>query len=152
MFFNRACCLLSLHLLLAAHPAAAAALEGRVVTVSDGHSLVVLVDNRRIPVRVAGIDAPTGTERHAIAARQSLIAVCGGEPARVEVREQRRDGAVVARVLCNGADAAAEQVGRGMAKVGVDADAHLRALQAEARATKRGVWSTREAQVQRVDR
>jgi micrococcal nuclease len=151
MLLNRAHLLLLL-LLLAAHPATAAALEGRVVTVSDGHSLVVLIDNRRIPVRIAGINAPSGTERHAIAARQSLIAVCGGEPARVEVREQRRDGTVVAHVSCNGADAAAEQVRRGMASVGADADVHLGALQAEARATKRGVWSTREAQMQRVDR
>jgi micrococcal nuclease len=151
MLFKRAY-VFSLHLLLAAHPAAAATLEGRVVTVSDGHSLVVLVDNRRMPVRIAGIDAPTGTERHAIAARQSLIAVCGGEPARMEVREQRRGGAVVARVSCNGVDAAAEQVRHGMARVSIDADAHLGALEAEARATKRGVWSTREAQVQRVDR
>jgi endonuclease YncB( thermonuclease family) len=70
----------------------------------------------------------------------------------VDVRKQRRDGAVVAHVSCNGADAAAEQVRRGMASVSVDADAHLGALQAEARATKRGVWSAREAQVQRVDR
>ena len=129
---------------LAVHPVAAATLEARVIAVNDGQSLVALVDNRRTPVRIAGIEAPTGAERHAIAARQSLIAVCGGEPARIDVREERADGTIVGRVACNSVDAAAAQLRRGMARIGADADAPLSALEAEARAAKRGVWSTRE--------
>lgn len=134
-------------LLSAAVPAAAASLyQGRVIAVTDGQSIVALLDNRRAAVRIAGIEAPTGAQRLAIGARQSLVAVCGGEPARIAVEDTRADGTLVARVSCNGIDAGAEQVRRGMATVAsrdtVDY-ASLSALEADARAARRGLWSTR---------
>jgi len=131
-------------LLLAVTPLPAASVDGRVVAVSDGQTIVALVDNRRVAVRIAGISAPTGAERHAIASRQSLIALCGGEPARIDTQGARPQDGEPARVACNGVDAASEQVRSGMATVDPRSgarDATLLRLEAGARAARRGVWS-----------
>lgn len=136
------CAYMPLLLLIAAAPAAAGALyHGRAVAVTDGRTLTVLIDKRRTTVRIDGIRTPTRGERHAIGARQSLIAVCGSEPAVIEVRGAEADGTLVGRVSCNGVDAAAEQLRRGMATMTPGGDAALAAPEAEARAARRGVWS-----------
>lgn len=140
--------------LAAALPLTAFGYDGRVVEVSSGHALVVLTDQHRLAVRLAGIESPTGRERYAIAARQSLIALCGGEAVRVELQAGSAAGTGTggtgtktrrATVACNGRDAAAEQLRRGMAVL-VAGEAHPPALeqaQAEAQAAKRGVWAPR---------
>lgn len=133
---------LPLLLLAAALPAAAGAVyHGRAVAVADGRTLTVLIDKRRTTVRLDGIQTPVRGERHAIGARQSLIAICGSEPVAIEARRTEADGTLVGRVSCNGVDAAAEQVRRGLATMTPDGDAMLAAREAEARAARRGVWS-----------
>lgn len=139
-------------LLSVAAPAAAAGYEARVVAVNSGHSLVVLVDKRRIAVRLSGIEAPTGSHRYAIGARQSLIALCGGDPVQVEPQAGTADGERPARVLCEGVDAAAEQLRRGMA-VCVPENACEPAYakaQASAQMAKRGVWAPKTAPIGEV--
>jgi endonuclease YncB( thermonuclease family) len=125
-------------------PGVGAAYEARVVEVNSGHQLVVVAEQRRVTVRLDGIEAPTGRARYAIASRQSLIAVCGGEAAQVERTGGReRHGEQRASVVCNGRIAAVEQVRRGMAMLEGSA-VHPPALleaEAEARAAKRGVWA-----------
>jgi endonuclease YncB( thermonuclease family) len=131
-----------------ADAAAVERLRGRVVAVIDGHTLTVLLGARRAQVHLAYVEAPVSVERHAIRSRQSLIAVCGGEPVELEVHRKQADGSFVASASCNGNDAAAEQVQRGMAaldtRYGV-ADAHLLALQREAQSARRGLWANARA-------
>ena len=127
--------------------AAAAApepLQGRVVAVTDGHTLTVLLGARRAQVHLAYVKAPVSAQRHAIRSRQSLIAACGGEPVELQVHRKQPDGSLVASASCNGKDAGAEQVQRGMAALDLAygaADARLLALEREARAARRGLWA-----------
>jgi endonuclease YncB( thermonuclease family) len=127
------------------HAAAAATpVSGRVVHVIDGNGLVVLVGERRVTVRLADIEAPKQREPYAIASRQSLSAICGGELARLEVSAKDRSGGMLAQVTCAGTNANSEQVRRGMAWVtgrAADSASPLRTLQSEARDARRGLWS-----------
>ena len=127
---------------------AAERLHGRVVAVTDGHTLTVLLGSRRVQVQLAHVDSPVGTQRHAIGSRQSLIALCGGEPVELRVHHERADGSMVASAGCNGKDAGAEQLRRGMAIIDAKsgaADARLSMLEHEARAARRGVWADARA-------
>lgn len=134
-------CLLLCLLAAAAPSGSGAVYHGRAVAVIDGRTLTVLIDKRRTNVRIDGIRTPVRGERHAIGARQSLIAICGSEPVMIEARGTEADGTLLGRVSCNGVDAAAEQLKRGMATTTPGADAALAAHEAGARAARRGVWS-----------
>ena len=116
----------------------------RVVHVVDGDTLDLLIAEKRTRVRLADIDAPESGQPYGHRARQSLIQVCGGELAQIERRGKDRNRQIIARVTCNGTDAGEEQVRRGMAWVverHAAPDSSLNALQAEARAARRGLWS-----------
>lgn len=117
---------------------------GRVVHVIDGGGLIVLVGDKRVNVRLEHISAPERGQPYAHQSRQSLIAICGGELAKLNVSGKDRNSRMLARVHCNRVDAGAEQVRRGMAWV-IDgdarADAVLHAIQDESRAARRGLWS-----------
>lgn len=138
-------------LLCVVHAAPAATIvSGRVVHVIDGNGLVVLVGERRITVRLAGIDAPRQREPYAIASRQSLSAICGGELATVEISGKDRSGGTLAHVICAGTNASVEQVRRGMARIAdgnADPASSLHAVQSEAREARRGLWAKSERAV-----
>ena len=68
-----------------------------------------------------------------------------GKISAVDQTAKTRDGRTTARVTCNGTDAGAEQVRRGMAWA-IEGNDTLDSLQSEARAARRGLW----AQVQPV--
>ena len=116
---------------------------GRVMHVIDGDTLEVLLDHRRVRLGLAGIYAPRAGGPDGLRARQSLVAVCGGELAEVSRVVREKDGRIRAKVVCNGTDAAAEQVRLGMASVfETDPSARsLLALQQQAQTARRGLWS-----------
>jgi endonuclease YncB( thermonuclease family) len=145
--YASACGLIILVLCVAHATAAATIVSGRVVHVIDGNALVVLVGERRLTVRLADIEAPKQREPYAIASRQSLSAICGGELASLEVSGKERGGGMLAQVTCAGTHANSEQVRRGMAWV-VDripnSASRLYTVQSEAREARRGLWSRTE--------
>lgn len=124
-------------------PAAIAATDEsrRVAHVPDGGSLDLLVETNRMRVRLAGIDPPAEGQAYSLRARQSLIAICGGELATLKSAGKDRKGVPLAYVTCNGRDANAEQVRLGLAKVNATATASLRTVEAEAKAARRGIWA-----------
>ena len=119
---------------------------GRVAHVIDGHSVEVLIGGKRVRVRLAGINAPRQGQPFGLRSRQSLVQLCSGETATVE-ENAKADGAFVGRLTCNGTDAAAEQLRRGMARLSAEPEpgAQLRAIEEEARAARRGLWSIQPA-------
>jgi len=125
----------------ASRGAGEAARVGRIAHVVDGDTVEILLNDRRVRVRLAGIEAPTRGKFDALRSRQSLVQLCGGEIATLEPKGRARGGVMPARVTCAGTDAAAEQVRRGMASVSADGSAELHAAEKEARAARRGVWS-----------
>ncbi len=126
---------------LAAEPACAD-FTGKVVTVADGDTVTVLADRREVRVRLAGIDAPERGQPHARAARQSLASLVAGRTVTVHGRGQDVYGRLLGELRVDVLDVNAEQVRRGYAWVfrRYSHDPHLLALEAEAKAARRGLW------------
>lgn len=95
-------------------------------------------------IRLTEIDAPERAQPFGTRSRQSLHALCHGKAASIEERGKDRYGRVIGRVRCDGTDANAEQVRRGMAWV-YDRyalpDLPLYALQKQAREVITGLWA-----------
>ena len=90
-------------------------MTGRVVGISDGDTLTVLVERRQVKVRLADIDAPELKQAFGTRSRQSLAALCFNREVRLETAGTDRNGRTIATVHCAGTDANAEQVRQGMA-------------------------------------
>jgi len=114
----------------------------KVVAIHDGDTLTVLRDQEQIKVRLVEIDAPETGQAFGNRSKQSLSALCFNKQARLEDKGKDRYGRTLARVYCDGIDANAEQVRRGMAWVydRYVTDSSLYALQGEAKEARRGLW------------
>lgn len=113
----------------------------KVVGVSAGDMLTLLVDEKPLKVRLANIDAPEKGQPFGRRSRQSLSQLCLGKDA--SFKEQDVDhGLVVAVVNCGNEDASSAQVERGMAWVYTryNQDLTLPGLEAMARRDRRGLW------------
>lgn len=136
---------LGLALLLVAGvvPAAAETLLGRVVSVQDGDTLTVRVAGQRVKVRLAGIDAPERNQPFGEQSRQSLSRMALNRTASVAVRKIDDYGRTIGVVTVAGLNVEAEQVRRGLAWVyrQYRHDPQLLALEAEAKAARRGLWA-----------
>ncbi|QQS55105.1 MAG: thermonuclease family protein [Candidatus Competibacteraceae bacterium] len=122
----------------------AAEFGGRVVGVSDGDTLTVRTDdNRRVRVRLAGIDAPEHDQPYGSAATRSLAGLALNRVVRVRVVAEDDYGRTVGAVRSGGRDLDAEQVRRGMAWVyrRYARSRRLYALEAEAKQARRGLWA-----------
>jgi endonuclease YncB( thermonuclease family) len=117
----------------------------RVAHVADGATLEVLLDAKtRKRVRLGGIEIPREGQAYYLRARQSLIAICGGEVATLEHEGSDRQGVMLAQVRCNGKSANAEQVRLGLARVterNGESTPELKAAENEAKAARRGLWA-----------
>ena len=122
----------------------AATLEGKVIAIHDGDTLTVLVDKKQIKVRLADIDAPELKQAFGTRSRQSLAEICFKQPATIETTGRDRYGRTIGQVVCNGVDANAAQIHRGMAWVFeryAKPASPLWQLQDKARRTKAGLWA-----------
>lgn len=128
--------------LLFAH-CAYAETSGKVIGIADGDTLTVLAERQQIKVRLAEIDAPEKGQAFGNRSKQSLSVLCHGKQARLDDKGKDRYGRTLARVYCDGTDANAEQVRRGMAWVydRYVTDRSLYVLQDEAKAARRGLWA-----------
>lgn len=115
-----------------------------VIGISDGDTLTVLRDDQQqVKIRLAEIDAPEKKQAFGAKSKESLSAICFGKKAEIIPKTRDRYGRTVARVRCDGTDANAEQVRRGMAWVydRYVTDRSLYALQDEAHTARRGLWA-----------
>lgn len=130
--------------LLLAGSVRADTLTGRVVGIADGDSLTLLVDgHRQVKVRLAGIDAPEHDQPFGQRSRQSLSELAFGKTATVAVSKIDDYGRGIGTVMVGGVNVEAEQVRRGLAWVyrHYSDDTRLLALEAEAKAARRGLWA-----------
>lgn len=139
----------------AAAPAAGAvapavvALEGHVVRVLDGDSLLVRIDGRGVRgVRIAGIDAPEKGQPWADVSRRALLEQLDDRDVRIDVIKTDRFDRLVGRVFVARHDAGLAQLRAGLAWHFARYDADLRPAvrrryaQAERQARLRalGLW------------
>ena len=118
-----------------------------VVGISDGDTLSARCGptgaGQLLQVRIHAIDAPEHDQPFSTQSRSSLEALCLDRRARIQPMQIDDYGRTVAQVECRGEDAAARQVRSGMAWVYTryaGARPDLPALEARARAARRGLW------------
>ncbi|MDQ3582137.1 MAG: thermonuclease family protein [Pseudomonadota bacterium] len=116
--------------------------EGKVVGVSDGDTLTVLISGRQTKVRLVEIDAPEKRQPFGERSKQSLSDLVYGKRVKVSQQDRDRYGRVVGRVYTESLDVNAEQIKRGVAWIYriYNRDRSLLALEYEARGAKRGPW------------
>lgn len=130
---------------LAASPSRAD-FTGRVVSVADGDTLTVRDGARDVHVRLWGIDAPERSQPWSKRSREALVALASHREVQVLERGKDDYGRTLARVRVDGADVAEAQLRDGWAWVFLryTNDATFVALEAEARAARRGLWASRD--------
>ncbi|MBR7747427.1 thermonuclease family protein [Undibacterium sp. BYS107W] len=118
----------------------------KVVGISDGDTMTLLVEGKPLKIRLANIDAPERKQAFGQKSKESLSDICWGTDATYEAQTVDRYGRTVAVVFCNDVEANTEQVRRGMAWVypKYNKDSMLPAIEADARDKKIGLWSDRE--------
>ena len=85
-------------LLLLSLAALAKELEGEVVSIADGDTFALLVDDVQYRVRLSGIDAPERGQPYGNAARNALSDLIFRKQVRVESRKTDRYGRIIGRV------------------------------------------------------
>ena len=122
-------------------------IRGQVIGIVEGDALTVIVDSQQVRIRLAEIDAPEKNQPFGTRSKQSLSDLCFWVEAELAIKGKDQYARKLARVVCNGVDANAEQVKRGMAWVfdKYAMDPALLKLQNEARAEKRGLWSDKHS-------
>ncbi|GGL95276.1 hypothetical protein GCM10009425_02850 [Pseudomonas asuensis] len=121
----------------------------RVVGVHDGDTLTCLTSQKKqLKVRLAEIDTPESKQPYGTRAQQALSGMVFGKDVRLEVQDTDRYGRKVARVYQDKTDVNAEQVKSGSAWVYRQylKDKSLLALEADAKAAKRGLWALPESE------
>lgn len=128
---------------LAAGSAASADFTGRVVGVADGDTLTVLDGSRQVRVRLWGIDAPERGQPWSRRSREALAARAMHRDALVATRGTDGYGRTLARVAVDGVDLGEAQLRDGLAWVyrRYSKDRAMIAIEDEARAARRGLWS-----------
>ena len=130
--------------LLAFSIAAAVDLTGRVVGVSDGDTITILVGKQTTKVRLYGIDCPEKSQDFGSRAKEFTSLEAFGKPVTVEVKDTDRYGRQVGIVtLPDGRNLNYELVRTGMAwwYRHYSDDDSLRILEQAARDAKLGLWS-----------
>jgi micrococcal nuclease len=118
---------------------------GEVVGVSDGDTLRVLNAGQQVKVRLHGVDCPEQHQDFGMRAKQLTSELAFGKVVEVRIVNRDKYGRTVAEVILpDGRALGSELVRAGLAwwyRHYAPKDEALRALEAEARAAKRGLWS-----------
>ena len=91
--------------------------QDKVVSIADGDTLTLLIDNIQYRIRLAEIDTPEKKQPYGTRARQALSALVFGKEVKVDVQTTDRYGRSVARVYVDGVDVCADLVKQGVAWV-----------------------------------
>ena len=127
----------------------AADLSGKVVAIADGDTFTLLTAGKQqVKIRLAEIDAPESGQPYGNKSKQVLSGMIFGKDVRVVVQTTDRYGRTVGRPFVGDLDICAEMVriGAAWAYRQYLRDGGLLTLESEAKAEKRGLWSTSEAQ------
>lgn len=118
--------------------------RGKVISVTDGDTIKILVDSRQIKVRLAEIDAPEKSQDYGMKSKQFLGNLVFGKVVRVKEVDWDRYGRMVGRVYLDKVDVNAEIVRNGYAWAYRKylTDQTILSLETEARNNRRGLWAS----------
>jgi endonuclease YncB( thermonuclease family) len=137
----------ALTLLLLAGQAGAEEFQARVVGVTDGDTLTVLLNGRAAMVRLLGIDAPEKGQPYGQRAKQFTASLAFGQTVTVWTQERDRYGRLLAEVILpDGRSLNQELVRAGYAWWfrRYSTNPVLARLEANARVARRGLWVDQE--------
>lgn len=122
--------------------------RGKVVRVSDGDSLTLLVKQKEIKIRLTQIDAPEFGQPYSARSKQLLSRLVYGKQVTAKVEAIDDYGRKVSRVYVGNLDVNAEMIRQGAAWVyrKYARDESLYQLEEEAREAGRGIWGLPESQ------
>jgi endonuclease YncB( thermonuclease family) len=123
--------------------------EVNAADLSDGDTFTLLTaDKEQIKIRLAEIDAPESGQPYGNKSKQILSGLIFGKDVRVAVQTKDRYGRTVGRPYVGDLDICAEMVRMGAAWAYREylIDRSLLTLEAGAKANRRGLWGTSEAQ------
>jgi len=135
--------LLATGLLLASPPKVVEEFSGKVVGITDGDTITVLVNKESINVRLEGIDAPESRQSFGTKSKQALSEMVFGKAVTVKKIGEDRYGRTLGFVIVGELDANAKMIEDGWAwhfKKYNDEE-RLAKLEVEARSAKRGLWT-----------
>jgi endonuclease YncB( thermonuclease family) len=120
-------------------------LVGRVIGVTDGDTITVLVAEKPTTVRLNGIDCPEGRQAFGTKAKEFTAALAAGKTVTVAEKGKDRYGRVIGDVtLPDGRSLNRELVKAGMAwwyRKYAPSDWLLKELEADAHFHRRGLWA-----------
>jgi endonuclease YncB( thermonuclease family) len=112
---KRAWATLLVSMTLLASNAYAEVTTGKVIGVSDGDTLTILVDRREVKIRISGIDAPEKNQPFGQASKQHMSNCAFGKQVVVEWHKVDRYGRTIGKVLSDEIDCGLSQVEAGLA-------------------------------------
>jgi endonuclease YncB( thermonuclease family) len=123
-------------------------LNGRVVGITDGDTLTLLVDLEEVRIRLAQIDAPEMDQPYGKQAKAALSTLAFRKQARVEVVDIDRYGRTVGEIFADGIDVNREMVreGHAWAYTKYSHTTEIVDHESSARAAKKGLWALPESQ------
>ncbi len=123
-------------------------LSGRIVSITDGDTLTLLVDREQIRIRLAQIDAPESAQPYGKKSKAALSELAFGKRARVEVVDVDRYGRTVGEVYVGGLHVNSEMVrsGHAWAYTAYARSLEIIAFEDEARAAGLGLWALPESE------
>ena len=118
-------------------------LVGKVVGVSDGDTITVLVDKKPLKIRLEGIDAPEAKQSFGNRSKQALSDLVFGKQVRVKKTGEDRYGRSLGLVSRDGIDINAKMIQDGWAwhYKKYNHDSKLADLELHARSARRGLWT-----------
>lgn len=128
---------------VAAPPKITEELTGKVIGVSDGDTIKVLVNREQVTVRLEGIDAPEAKQSFGTKSKQALSEMIFGKTIVVKKTGDDRFGRTLGFILLGDTDVNAKMIQDGWAwhfKKYNDEE-RLSKLEQEARESKRGLWA-----------
>jgi micrococcal nuclease len=118
-------------------------LNGKVVSVTDGDTITVLVGREQVKVRLDGIDAPERRQAFGNASREKLAGLVFEQDVKVITKGKDRYGRTIGVVVAGERSVNLQMIEAGLAwhYVEYSKDAELARAEREARAAKRGLWT-----------
>jgi micrococcal nuclease len=122
-------------------------MHGKVISITDGDTLKILVDNSQVTVRLDGIDAPEAKQSFGDKSKDALAKHVFGKTVRVRTSEKDKYGRTLGTVFVGQQDINAKMVQEGWAWhfKKYSKDENLAKLEIEAREAKRGLWADANA-------
>lgn len=117
--------------------------SGRVVGVTDGDTITVLIGQESIKVRLEGIDAPESKQDFGLRSKQHLTELVGGRSIDLHVTGRDRYGRTLGKLFAGDLNVNRQMLVDGLAwhYTQYNSEPGLADAETEARAERRGIWS-----------